>query len=140
MVFKSKKMLFSKNIWSFSFAFTWRFNRMNDNVGCDHFSTLIHRFYILLTRWNNLFPIFQYCFLFLSLKSYYFLDGETIRVLVNTTAQLKCDVSTNAPNDKALLVVWYKDNLPIYRWVNKISIWIRWAYFCLGKSTHKLTK
>ncbi|XP_055604969.1 hemicentin-2-like [Uranotaenia lowii] len=36
------------------------------------------------------------------------------RVLVNDTAQIKCDVSSNLPNDRILLVVWYKDNLPIY--------------------------
>lgn len=37
------------------------------------------------------------------------------RVLVNDTAQIKCDVSSNLPNDRILLVVWYKDNVPIYR-------------------------
>lgn len=36
-------------------------------------------------------------------------------VLVNDTAQIKCDVSSNLPNDRILLVVWYKDNVPIYR-------------------------
>lgn len=37
------------------------------------------------------------------------------RVLVNGTAQMKCDIATSMTNDKALLVVWYKNNLPIYR-------------------------
>ncbi|XP_037924795.1 synaptogenesis protein syg-2 isoform X2 [Hermetia illucens] len=41
-------------------------------------------------------------------------DGETLRVLVNGTAQIKCDVSSNLQNDQVLLVVWYKNNLPIY--------------------------
>lgn len=43
--------------------------------------------------------------------------GETPsqRVLVNGTAQMKCDIATSMINDKALLVVWYKNNLPIYR-------------------------
>ncbi|XP_055634934.1 hemicentin-1 isoform X2 [Toxorhynchites rutilus septentrionalis] len=36
------------------------------------------------------------------------------RVLVNDTAQIKCDVSSNLPNDRILLVVWYKGNVPIY--------------------------
>lgn len=39
------------------------------------------------------------------------------RVLVNGTAQMKCDIATSMTNDKALLVVWYKNNLPIYRYV-----------------------
>lgn len=42
-------------------------------------------------------------------------DGEIHRVLVNGSAQIKCDVSSNIPDDQVLLVVWYKDNLPIYR-------------------------
>lgn len=37
------------------------------------------------------------------------------RVLVNGTAQMKCDIATSMTTDKALLVVWYKNNLPIYR-------------------------
>lgn len=37
------------------------------------------------------------------------------KVLVNETAQIKCDVSSNLTNDRILLVVWYKDNVPIYR-------------------------
>uniref|UniRef100_A0A182QJV1 Ig-like domain-containing protein n=1 Tax=Anopheles farauti TaxID=69004 RepID=A0A182QJV1_9DIPT len=36
------------------------------------------------------------------------------KVLVNETAQIKCDVSSNLTNDRILLVVWYKDNVPIY--------------------------
>lgn len=42
-------------------------------------------------------------------------DGDTLRVLVNSSAHIKCDVSTIVANDKALLVVWYKNNLPVYR-------------------------
>nr|XP_036233970.1 uncharacterized protein LOC106620041 [Bactrocera oleae] len=41
-------------------------------------------------------------------------DGEILRVLVNTSAQIKCDVGSSLPDDKVLLVVWYKNNLPIY--------------------------
>ncbi|XP_055377463.1 uncharacterized protein LOC129609527 isoform X2 [Condylostylus longicornis] len=41
-------------------------------------------------------------------------EGETLLVLVNGSAQIKCDVSSNLPNDQVLLVVWYKNNLPIY--------------------------
>lgn len=44
-----------------------------------------------------------------------FADGEILRVLVNTSAQIKCDVGSSLPDDKVLLVVWYKNNLPIYR-------------------------
>ncbi|XP_017872697.1 PREDICTED: uncharacterized protein LOC108620303, partial [Drosophila arizonae] len=40
--------------------------------------------------------------------------GDILRVLVNNSAQIKCDVSSNLPDDKVLLVVWYKNNLPIY--------------------------
>ena len=39
------------------------------------------------------------------------------KVLVNGIAEIKCDVSSNIDNDQVLLVVWYKNNLPIYRWV-----------------------
>lgn len=42
-------------------------------------------------------------------------DGEILRVLVNSSAQIKCDVGSSLPDDKVLLVVWYKNNLPIYR-------------------------
>lgn len=42
-------------------------------------------------------------------------DAPTQRVLVNGTAQMKCDITTSKMNDKALLVVWYKNNLPVYR-------------------------
>jgi hypothetical protein len=41
-----------------------------------------------------------------------------VRVLVNGVAEIKCDVSSNIDNDQVLLVVWYKNNLPIYRWVH----------------------
>lgn len=44
-------------------------------------------------------------------------EAPTQRVLVNGTAQMKCDIATSMTIDKALLVVWYKNNLPIYRWV-----------------------
>ena len=55
----------------------------------------------------------------------YFLEGETLLVLVNGSAQIKCDVSSNLPNDQVLLVVWYKNNLPIYRWVqNTYNMWM----------------
>ncbi|XP_054746444.1 hemicentin-1 [Anastrepha obliqua] len=42
------------------------------------------------------------------------INGEILRVLVNTSAQIKCDVGSSLPDDKVLLVVWYKNNLPIY--------------------------
>uniref|UniRef100_A0A182II24 Ig-like domain-containing protein n=1 Tax=Anopheles arabiensis TaxID=7173 RepID=A0A182II24_ANOAR len=51
------------------------------------------------------------------------------KVLVNETAQIKCDVSSNLTNDRILLVVWYKDNVPIYSYdtrgphVNSPSHW-----------------
>ncbi|XP_049286436.1 hemicentin-1 isoform X1 [Anopheles funestus] len=51
------------------------------------------------------------------------------KVLVNETAQIKCDVSSNLTNDRILLVVWYKDNVPIYSFdtrgphVNSPSHW-----------------
>ncbi|EDW38366.1 GL12551 [Drosophila persimilis] len=41
-------------------------------------------------------------------------DGEILRVLVNSSAEIKCDVGSSLPDDKVLLVVWYKNNLPIY--------------------------
>ncbi|KMZ04319.1 irregular chiasm C-roughest protein [Drosophila simulans] len=41
-------------------------------------------------------------------------DGEILRVLVNSSAQIKCDVGSSQADDKVLLVVWYKNNLPIY--------------------------
>ncbi|XP_064554538.1 hemicentin-1 [Drosophila montana] len=41
-------------------------------------------------------------------------DGDILRVLVNNSAQIKCDVGSSLPDDKVLLVVWYKNNLPIY--------------------------
>jgi len=44
-----------------------------------------------------------------------FSDGEILRVLVNSSAQIKCDVGSSQADDKVLLVVWYKNNLPIYR-------------------------
>ncbi|XP_038121760.1 synaptogenesis protein syg-2 [Culex quinquefasciatus] len=43
------------------------------------------------------------------------------RVLVNDTAQIKCDVSSNLPNDRILLVVWYKDNVPIYSYDTRVK-------------------
>lgn len=43
------------------------------------------------------------------------MDGDVYKVLVNGTAKIRCDVSSNSPNDQVLLVVWYKNNLPIYR-------------------------
>lgn len=58
------------------------------------------------TKWYIIFVVFP--FLWIS-------DGEIQRVLVNGSAQIKCDVSSNIPNDQVLLVVWYKNNLPIYR-------------------------
>jgi hypothetical protein len=42
-------------------------------------------------------------------------DENVERVLVNGVAEIKCDVSSNIDNDQVLLVVWYKNNLPIYR-------------------------
>ncbi|XP_065081716.1 synaptogenesis protein syg-2 [Ochlerotatus camptorhynchus] len=42
-------------------------------------------------------------------------------VLVNDTAQIKCDVSSNLPNDRILLVVWYKDNVPIYSYDTRVK-------------------
>lgn len=42
-------------------------------------------------------------------------DGISQRAFENTAAHIRCDVSTTLPNDQALLVVWYKNNLPIYR-------------------------
>lgn len=42
-------------------------------------------------------------------------DGITQRAFENSAAHIRCDVSTNLPGDQALLVVWYKNNLPIYR-------------------------
>lgn len=33
---------------------------------------------------------------------------------MNNTAHIRCDVSSNLSNDQVLLVVWYKNNLPIY--------------------------
>lgn len=48
-------------------------------------------------------------------------DGDILRVLVNNSAQIKCDVGSSLPDDKVLLVVWYKNNLPIYRWVEGMS-------------------
>ncbi|XP_055546897.1 synaptogenesis protein syg-2 isoform X2 [Wyeomyia smithii] len=43
------------------------------------------------------------------------------KVLVNDTAQIKCDVSSNLPNDRILLVVWYKDNVPIYSYDTRVK-------------------
>lgn len=43
------------------------------------------------------------------------IDENVVRVLVNGVAEIKCDVSSNIDNDQVLLVVWYKNNLPIYR-------------------------
>lgn len=43
------------------------------------------------------------------------IDESTLRVFENTAAHIKCDASTNQPNDQALLVVWYKKDTPIYR-------------------------
>lgn len=37
------------------------------------------------------------------------------KVLVNGVAEIKCDVSSSIEGDQVLLVVWYKNNLPIYR-------------------------
>jgi hypothetical protein len=42
-------------------------------------------------------------------------DENVERVLVNDVAEIKCDVSSNIESDQVLLVVWYKNNLPIYR-------------------------
>ncbi|KFB40641.1 AGAP001824-PA-like protein [Anopheles sinensis] len=61
----------------------------------------------------------------------HFLDVPTHveKVLANETAQIKCDVSSNLTNDRILLVVWYKDNVPIYSFdtrgphVNSPSHW-----------------
>lgn len=44
-----------------------------------------------------------------------FAEGTTQRAFENTGSHIKCDVSTRLPNDQVLLVVWYKNNLPIYR-------------------------
>lgn len=43
-------------------------------------------------------------------------DENVEKVLVNGVAEIKCDVSSNIDGDQVLLVVWYKNNLPIYRW------------------------
>ncbi|XP_062564672.1 contactin-4 [Armigeres subalbatus] len=43
------------------------------------------------------------------------------KVLVNDTAQIKCDVSSNLPADRVLLVVWYKDNVPIYSYDTRVK-------------------
>lgn len=48
-------------------------------------------------------------------KKWKFADDNVERVLVNGVAEIKCDVSSNIDNDQVLLVVWYKNNLPIYR-------------------------
>lgn len=37
------------------------------------------------------------------------------KVLVNGVAEIKCDVASTIDGDQVLLVVWYKNNLPIYR-------------------------
>lgn len=37
------------------------------------------------------------------------------KVLVNGVAEIKCDVASSIDGDQVLLVVWYKNNLPIYR-------------------------
>lgn len=56
------------------------------------------------------------------LKNYFYvnmhnnIDDNVVRVLVNGLAEIKCDVSSNIESDQVLLVVWYKNNLPIYRW------------------------
>lgn len=42
-------------------------------------------------------------------------DENVEKVLVNGVAEIKCDVSSNIDGDQVLLVVWYKNNLPIYR-------------------------
>lgn len=42
-------------------------------------------------------------------------DENVERVLVNGVAEIKCDVSSSIDGDQVLLVVWYKNNLPIYR-------------------------
>lgn len=42
-------------------------------------------------------------------------DENVEKVLVGSTAEIKCDVSSNIDGDQVLLVVWYKNNLPIYR-------------------------
>lgn len=49
------------------------------------------------------------------LCKYFSADGDVYKVLVSGTAKIRCDVSSNSPNDQVLLVVWYKNNLPIYR-------------------------
>ncbi|CAO1408851.1 unnamed protein product [Diamesa tonsa] len=41
-------------------------------------------------------------------------DENVEKVLVNGVAEIKCDVSSNIDGDQVLLVVWYKNNLPIY--------------------------
>ncbi|XP_062713300.1 uncharacterized protein LOC109426972 [Aedes albopictus] len=43
------------------------------------------------------------------------------KVLVNDTAQIKCDVSSSLPGDRVLLVVWYKDNVPIYSYDTRVK-------------------
>lgn len=50
-----------------------------------------------------------------SIISFQISDGIIQRAFENAAAHIKCDVSTNIPGDQALLVVWYKNNLPIYR-------------------------
>lgn len=42
-------------------------------------------------------------------------DENVEKVLVNGVAEIKCDVSSSIDGDQVLLVVWYKNNLPIYR-------------------------
>ena len=45
-------------------------------------------------------------------------NNRVEKFLVNGTARIKCDASTNLQNDQFILIVWYKNNLPIYRYVN----------------------
>ncbi|XP_031621517.1 synaptogenesis protein syg-2 [Contarinia nasturtii] len=57
----------------------------------------------------------------LTMANGYKMDATTQRAFENTGSHIKCDVSTRLPNDQVLLVVWYKNNLPIYSYDTRTS-------------------
>lgn len=65
--------------------------------------------YIFQTNYNDVNKLIFLIFFF------FIADENVEKVLVNGVAEIKCDVSSNIDGDQVLLVVWYKNNLPIYR-------------------------
>lgn len=116
-------------LFSFQFGRSWIFKRLFGNwIASSHRHPLLFllpkkddktHFIIMSSSSFVVLVVSQTDPALMLLCKYFSADGDVYKVLVSGTAKIRCDVSSNSPNDQVLLVVWYKNNLPIYRWVNQ---------------------